>query len=235
MDTGGNHELDKGRAVLQTILKVKSDAAGKDPDEVRSMLTEELRPRGIEPSADEIEAYRAMVAQALSSDASGRSALVPTLPRGRWSRAVSRFRIVRIMRAARLTRDIMPQYQTSRRFAFVNPDRSQPGFEVALDASARSWLAAGARGLPRRARPGPYPPGRIDVWLDSGEDPGGEKAVKVHMRKRLIGYLHPEDQDAFQPAIDYANANKYVLMTSGYMTCDNDPHFYVYRPLPGFA
>jgi hypothetical protein len=52
---------------------------------------------------------------------------------------------------------------------------------------------------------------------------------------RTIGHLRPEDGDVFHSAIEAANADGCVLMTSGYIATNDDAHFYVYHPLPGLA
>jgi hypothetical protein len=226
-----DHEVGKTRPIYPAIRRVISAAAGKNRDEVRSMFTEELRSRGIElPSGETMDAYLTMIAKGIMEQSSGRPAPRVEWRPGRWSRIRSRTRIIR---NARMMRDLLPQYSPGRRISFIDPDRTQPPIEVVLETSARDWLASGKLKLPRRVDPS----GRIDIWLDSKTNPDGGTAVLVHLMDRLIGSLRPEDAELFRPAIEDASARKYVLMTSGYIGRDDDEEvrFYVYRPLLGFA
>jgi hypothetical protein len=233
MQNNNNREVDQFSKILRVIHKLVRVAEGIDRDEVRSMLIEELRSRGIEqPSSETMDAYLAMIARGISSRVSGRPA--PKLPRrpGRlwlWMHTASPARLVR---SAKIGRDIAPQYRPGRArgIAFFDPDRSgsQSPMEVVLDTSARDWLASRKLRLPRRMDPS----GRLDIWLDSESYPDGRTAVRVHLMDRLIGHLRPEDEDVFRPAVDDSATGKYVVMTSGYIRRENDDvRFYIYRPM----
>jgi hypothetical protein len=215
--------------IYLVIRRLISDAEGKDRDEVRSMLTDELRSRGIETSSEETEVYLAMIAKGIMAQSTGRPAPRVRRRRGRrWSRIASTARIVR---NAKMMRDILPQYSPGRKIRFFDPDRTQSPFEVVLDKSARDWLASRELKLPRRMDPS----SRIDIWLDSEMYADGGTAVRVHLKDRLIGHLRPEDGNVFLPAVEASRNDRYVVMTSGYIGRDaNEAHFYIYRPLLGF-
>jgi hypothetical protein len=229
-DDSGPSETWVTSDVIRGVLGV---AAGKSPDEVRSMLVSELRSRGIEPSGEAIESYRAIIAEKLSSRASGEISSLE-FGRRRHGHSLLSANPARLIRNAKVMRRMLPQYQPSRRTSFMTPDRTLAPLEVVLDASARQWLASGEAKLPRGADPAR----RIDVWLDFGHAPAGAGSVRVNLRDRLIGYLQPQDDDIFEAAIQSSRAAKETLMTSGYIRRgrgDDELAFYIYRPLTGIA
>jgi hypothetical protein len=197
------------------------------------MLVTELRSRGIEPSRETIEVCRAVIAEKLSSRASGELFSVE-FGRRRRGHSLLSANPARLIRNAKVMRRMLPQYQPSRRISFMTPDRTLAPLEVVLDASARQWLASGRAKLPRSADPA----SRIDVWLDFGDGPAGVGSIRVNLRDRVIGHLQPQDDDIFEAAIQSSRAAKETLMTSGYIRRghgDDELAFYIYRPLTGLA
>jgi hypothetical protein len=221
------------RQITEVIRNVLEEATDKSADEVRSMLARELRLRGIEPSSEAIEAYRATIAEKLSSPDRGVSFPAATR-RGHRSHSLISANPARMIRNAKAMRSILPQYQQSRRISFMEPDHTQIPLKIIMDATTRHWLATGQAKLPKGAQPAR----RIDVWLDFGDGPAGARSIRVHLRDSLIGYLRPEDSAVFATAIESSAIAKETLMTSGYMRSERGAdglEFYVYRPLTGLT
>ena len=223
-------DVSETRAISDVIRSVLEEAPGKSPDEVRSMLISGLRARGIEPSSEAIEVYRAIIAEKLSSPVARES--FPAGKGHRRSHSLLSVNPARLVRNAKAVRSITPQYQPSRRISFMSPDRTLAPLAVILDPSSRQWLASGGARLPRGADPS----SRIDVWLDLGDRPTGAGSIRVHLRDRLIGYLQAQHDEIFESAIRDAKAAKGTLMTSGYIEkgpSSDELAFYLYQPLTG--
>lgn len=231
MNNRGGEQPSDSQKKAQAMLKVLSAAKGKRADDIRSMLAEELRAQGIEPSSETIESGRALIARAISSPAIGRPVREAQTRRNRrrWTCLLSP---ARITRSNKVIRDFLPQYQPQRNVWFVDPDRTQDALEVLLNDDARRSLAAGEGSLPKHAERA----SRIDVWLDFEEVPGGPNAVRVHLKNQVLGRLRPESLEVFREMIEDAAADRSVLMTSGYIKDDaNGLQFYIFQPLLGLS
>lgn len=207
---------DKYKQVHAAFRAVRDVAAGKSRDEVRALYLAERRSRGLSQLPDDdLEMHVTGIINASHRRPPARLGLLTRL-----------LIPVRGVRNARKIRELLPQYQPGHNVRFISPDRSAEPIQVILEPGARQWLAAGQH-LPRRADPAT----RIDVWLDFTAAAHGDRLVRVHVRKHMVGVLPAEDGTLFRAEIEDAQRDGYILMTSGFIAGHDERSigFHVYR------
>lgn len=218
-------DRERGRArqlaVSETIAAVRSVSAGKSKDEVRELLTAELRTRDITPPAEPILSF--MTDRVLAGD----DVLTRLRLRGRAFGLLADFGV-------QLTRDIREQFRVggldldlgTTGPVFIHFDPSRPGAQVVLDADAQQWIDANTD-----------PESRLDFseifvvlsWAGPGCDSG---QVAVRAGDRRVGVLTTADSEDFRSSLDQGSQQNRPVVNQAALerTPDASWRLTVYRP-----
>ncbi len=195
-------------AHTDAVRAVRAVAVGKSRNEIRALLLDELRSRGVTKPEPLLENDVKLVIEGPGAGRArlrGRPAWLPQ--EGPPSRPGMLGHLLanaqRLPEIQRRVRSLAPQYQPGWAVSFLGPDRSLPAFEVILEPDARQWLVRNGGELAGMPDPGD----RIDVWLDSADPPSEGSPVRVHVRDSLAGVLSHAPGAAFWTATEAAHLN----------------------------
>jgi hypothetical protein len=211
-------------AFNEAIAAVRAVSAGKSKDEVRELLTSELRTRDITPP---VEPFLSHMADRVLADAHVLTQL----------RLVSRGLGILIDHYRGVTRDIKEQFRATGPHMdlgnveplLIRGDRSRPGAQVLLDPDAQQWLDT-ITDLGSQADFSEIPV--LLSWAGLGRDSG---QVAVRVGDRRVGVLTAVDSEDFPSILEQGSQQIRPVLTMATLgrAPDTSWHLTVFRPAAG--